>query len=172
MRRILRSILGWTGFLLLMFGGYLVYSGLGLNMDRILIGALIMAIAFIVIKSATNLGWNSLVDIDFIAQFFRARYATARERFSPEAEEVIQPVQKSELPRLSPPIKLRRYLLTISLFCLLFALALQMIEYTRGMAMWGHAMLDIVAYAFIGIAALFYFLTLLLNVIFSLRGRR
>jgi hypothetical protein len=71
-----------------------------------------------------------------------------------------------------PPIQLHRYLLTISLLFLLFELALQVIEHARGMPMWGYAMLDTVAYMFISITAFFYFLTLLLNVLFYLRGRR
>ena len=172
MRRIVISALGWTSFLCIMFGGYLVYSGVGLDMRRIWFGVLIVAIAFIMANSATNLGWNSVADFDFVAQLFRSRDAAARDHISSVAQEAIQPIQKSELPRMRPPIKLHRYLLTISLLCLLFALVLQMIEHARGMPMWGHSMLDTVAYVFMGIAAFCYFLTLLLNVIFYLRGRR
>lgn len=171
MRRVVISALGWTSFLCIMFGGYLVYSGVGLDMRRIWFGVLIVAIAFIMANSATNLGWDGVAELILVTQLFQRRDA-AGNRISPAAQEAIQPIQKSELPRMRPPIKLHRYLLTTSLLFLLFAFALQVIEYARGMPKWGHSMLDTVAYVFMGIAAFCYFLTLLLNVIFYLRGRR
>jgi len=51
-----------------------------------------------------------------------------------------------------------------------------MMGMARGELVWGHSLLDIVEYVFLGIAALFYLTTLLLDFIFFIRsikrGRR
>jgi hypothetical protein len=176
MRRIVISALAWTGFLFAMFGMYFVYSGvysgLGLDISRIWFGVLILAMAFLVIHSANRLGWDGVADLDFVVQLFQRSVAAARKHISPVAQEAIQPDKKSALRRMRPPIKLHRYLLTISVICFLFAFVLEMIERARGMPMFGHAVLDMVAYVFLGIGAFFYLLTLLLDFLFFLRGRR
>ncbi len=64
-----------------------------------------------------------------------------------------------------PPRRLQRYLLTISLMCLLVVIVLQFIEPAHGMST-----LDIVKYVFLSLAALSYLISILLSGYFFLRS--
>jgi hypothetical protein len=170
MRRIVISVLAWTGVPFIVIGVYFVNSGLGLDMRKIWLGALFFAIAFLVIKIADRLGWDGLADLVFVVQFFQRGQAAIRNRIAPRAQDALKSPEKRRLPRMRPPIKLHRYLLTISVIFLLAAIVLQMIRMACGEPGWGHSLLDIVEYVFLGIAALFYLTTLLLDFIFFIRG--
>lgn len=177
MSRIMRSILGWASFISLMVGGYVVYSGLGLtglglNMNKIISGVLIIAIAFLLYKFISDLGWNSAADISFVIQLFKQKVTHARDHSLPEAKVTIEQAQKRTASIVRPPLKLQRHLLALSLYCIVFAFALQMIEQARSNPSWGHTLLDTITYILMGIAAFFYCLRLLLDLIFFLRGRK
>jgi hypothetical protein len=172
MRRIVISVLAWTGYLLLVFGAYRLFllNFSGISMNGIWSGIPFLAIGFLVIYVANRLGWDGLADLVFVVQFFQREQAAIRNRIAPRTQDALKSPEKRRLPRIRPPIKLHRYLLTSSLIFVLGAIVLELIRMARGEPGWGHSVLDIVEYVFLGIAALFYLTTLLLDFIFFIRS--
>src|SRR5713101_535476 len=179
MRRIVTSALVWTGALLLIFGGYRLFFLLNFGVGRsgIWFDVLLLAIAFLMIYIGNRLGWDNLADLIFVGRFFQRIAAAARKHMPPVVQDTLLSKQRT-FRLVRPPRRLQRYLLTISLMCLLVVIVLQFIELAHGMPTLGHATLDIVKYVFLSLAALPYLISIVLSgyfflrsVIFFLRGK-
>ena len=179
MRRIVTSALAWTGCLVLLFGLYRLFLLLNFGVGRngIWFDVLLLAIAFLMAYIANRLGWDGLADLIIVVQLFQRIAADARKHMPPVVQDTLLSKQRT-FRLVRPPRRLQRYLLTISLMCLLVVIVLQFIELAHGMPTLGHATLDIVKYVFLSLAALPYLISIVLSgyfflrsVIFFLRGK-
>jgi hypothetical protein len=173
MKRIVTSALVWTGALVLIFGVYRLFFLLNFGVGRngIWFDVLLLAIAVLMIYIGNRLGWDNLADLIIVGRLFQRIAAAARKHMPPVVQDTLLSKQRT-FRLVRPPRRLQRYLLTISLMCLLMVIVLQFIEPAHGMPT-----LDIVKYVFLSLAALAYLIRILLsgyfflrNVIFSLRG--
>src|SRR5258708_5696762 len=174
MRRIVTSALVWTGALVVAFGAYRLFllNFSGVSMNGIWFGVLFLAIGSLMIYIGNRLGWDNLADLIIVGRLFQRIAAAARKHMPPVVQDTLLSKQRT-FRLVRPPRRLQRYLLTISLMCLLVVIALQFIEPANGMPT-----LDIVKYVFLSLAALSYLISILLSgyfflrsVIFFLRGK-
>ncbi len=175
MRRIVTSALVWTGALVVAFGAYRLFllNFSGVSMNGIWFGVLFLAIGSLMIYIGNRLGWDNLADLIIVGRLFQRIAAAARKHMPPVVQDTLLSKQRT-FRLVRPPRRLQRYLLTISLMCLLVVIVLQFIEPAHGMPT-----LDIVKYVFLSLAALALLIRIFLSgyfflrsVIFSLRGKR
>ncbi len=174
MRRIVTSALVWTGALVVAFGAYRLFllNFSGVSMNGIWFGVLFLAIGSLMIYIGNRLGWDNLADLIIVGRLFQRIAAAARKHMPPVVQDTLLSKQRT-FRLVRPPRRLQRYLLTISLMCLLVVIVLQFIEPAHGMPT-----LDIVKYVFLSLAALALLIRILLSgyfflrsVIFFLRGK-
>src|SRR5258708_20538280 len=175
MRRIVTSALVWTGAVVVAFGAYRLFllNFSGVSMNGIWFGVLFLAIGSLMIYIGNRLGWDNLADLIIVGRLFQRIAAAARKHMPPVVQDTLLSKQRT-FRLVRPPRRLQRYLLTISLMCLLVVIVLQFIEPPHGMPT-----LDIVKYVFFSPAPLSLLIRIFLSgyfflrsVIFSLRGKR
>src|SRR5258707_9110509 len=166
MRRIVTSALVWTGALVVAFGAYRLFllNFSGVSMNGIWFGVLFLAIGSLMIYIGNRLGWDNLADLIIVGRLFQRIAAAARKHMPPVVQDTLLSEQRT-FRLIRPPRRLQRYLLTISLMCLLVVIALQFIEPANGMPT-----LDIVKYVFLSLAPLSYLISILLSGYFFLRS--
>ena len=131
------------------------------------------------IALARHLGWDGRADLKLAEQLFHRLKAALRNRKPFNTRDALPASEKEVFRLIRPSIRVHRYLLTISLVCLLCAIMLQITEYVGGVPMFGRSVLDVIAYIFLFLAAIPYLINILLSgyfflrsVFFFLRGKR
>ena len=172
MKKMLISVLGWFGTLLMGLGTLRFVNVTYRDITNIVwVGSAILpfAIASLAIFIANHLGWNSPVELILVMQFFARLKASISNHIPPIVQDGL-PAKKRSFRLLRPPIRVRLYLYTTSLICVLFAFVLEMIADIRGASILGHSLLNIVAYVFVSLAAICFIFNILLSALFFLRS--
>lgn len=172
MKKIMISVLGWSSVLYALLGACLLIGISARDITVVRVGAaiLLFSLATCVNIIANRSGWDSPNELRSVIQFFMRLKATISNRFPHRTAQDGQSEKKRAFRLIRPPIRLRLYLTTTSLICLLFAIMLEMLEYIRGVPMFGHSMFDIAAYIFASLAAIPFVINILVIVGFFLRS--
>ncbi len=172
MRRTILSAFAWISVLLLFSGVCSLSPAFShvLGVNGIGYSVLAIMLAFTLIALARRLGWDGGADLRLAEHLFHRLKAALRNRKPFNTRDALPASEKKVFRLIRPSIRVHRYLLTISLVCLLCAIMLQITEYVGGVPMFGRSVLDVIAYIFLFLAAIPYLINILLSGYFFLRS--